>query len=386
MIAKKRLIFAILTLWILVVRSSKAENGDAGDEMGKPNNISIRQLIIADFARWDSNQDGKLSAEEINALIENSETRGDEAAAVVAIRRNFSKGEDENEAGGLTEAQLLLLADVPSVRNEFSINRKKIAEANHSLFLPGDPSLLAFQQGQVGDCFLLAVIGALVNRDPQAVRTMIKPLPNNMFEVNFGDGRNIIVSDATDCELLQGAGIGGDHGIWLSILEKAYANLREANRNTQNSSTNAPDNEVPRDFLRGGRPAPAIEHITGHKAASTSLIRLVKNNPQAAAKQIHELLIPLTNQRRLATVGTLGKKTKLPPRVTHGHIFAVLAYDSDRRMVRVFNPWGEEFTPTGIPGLANGYVTRHGMFEVPLLQFIQIFKMVTYETDQSLDK
>jgi hypothetical protein len=383
---KQQLMFTILVLSILMVRVSIADSGNVGGEMGGPNSVVLKQLIIGDFSHWDSNQDGRLSGEEINALIEDSEVRGDEAAAIVAIRSNFAKGEDENEAGGLAEAQLLLLADTSSVRNEFATNRKKIEQANHSLFLSGDPSLLAFHQGQVGDCFLLAVIGALVNRDPQAIRTIINPLRNNMFEVSFGGGRNIIVSEATDSELLQGAEIGGDHGIWLSILEKAYANLREAKRNNQNSSTNTPDNEVPRDFLRGGRPAPAIENITGHKAASISLIRSAKRNPKEVAQQIHELLIQLTNQRRLMTVGTLGKKTQLPPKVTHGHIFAVLGYDSNRRIVRIFNPWGEEFTPIGVPGLTNGYVTRHGMFEVPLLQFIQIFKMLTYETDQSLDK
>jgi hypothetical protein len=42
--------------------------------------------------------------------------------------------------------------------------------------------------------------------------------------------------------------------------------------------------------------------------------------------------------------------------------------------------------PTGAAGLSNGYVVHHGIFNVPLQEFVQTFKTLTYETDQPLDK
>jgi hypothetical protein len=57
-------------------------------------------------------------------------------------------------------------------------------------------------------------------------------------------------------------------------------------------------------------------------------------------------------------------------------------YDPEKRMVHLFNPWGNDFTPTGAPGLANGYYTRHGIFDVPLSQFVRFFQAVSYETDR----
>jgi hypothetical protein len=346
----------------------------------------LRQLIQADFPLWDNNHDGLLSSQEINALIENPQVAGDEAAALVVNRKSFSQDGDENESGGLTQAQLLALADEKPVQREFSRNKRLIGTVNRSLFLVGDPNLLTFHQGRVGDCYLLAVIGAFVNRNPQSVRAMIKPLPNNMLEVDFASGQKISVSNATDAELLQGAKVGSDHGVWLSILEKAYASMRETRRKNENSKPAAPDDDVPKDFLGGGRPAPAIEQFTGHKAASVPLVDSAKNDLPATAQQIHSLLIQLVNEHRLMAVGTVGKgKMELPPKIPHGHVFAVLGYDSTRHIVHVFNPWGNEVTPAGAPGLANGYVTQHGMFDVSLQEFVQLFKALTYETKEPLD-
>jgi hypothetical protein len=53
-------------------------------------------------------------------------------------------------------------------------------------------------------------------------------------------------------------------------------------------------------------------------------------------------------------------------------------------MVYVFNPWGNTFTPSGPPGLVNGYATRNGIFEVPIHEFVQIFGRLVYETDETL--
>lgn len=52
----------------------------------------------------------------------------------------------------------------------------------------------------------------------------------------------------------------------------------------------------------------------------------------------------------------------------------------------VFNPWGNNFTPKGAPGLANGYPTKLGLFTVPLDQFQQAFTGINYGTGKPLAK
>jgi hypothetical protein len=386
-----RMIFAViiaLTAYFLGMGVSDAKRIKSGKNATQQKAGSeLHELMAADFPRWDSNHDGVLSAAEINALIENPQVTGDEAAAVVVIRKNFSQDGDENESAGLTRAQLLALADENEIRHAFLQNKNHIKTINHALFLPNDPNLFTFHQGRIGDCYLLAVVGAYVNRDPQAVRMMIKTLPGNVFRIDFASGQQIVVPPATDSELLQGARLGSNCGVWLSILEKAYANIRETKRKNEDIRPVAPDDDVPKDYLGGGRPGLVIEQFTGHKANHVALAGPTKNDLTAKEKQIDGLLIQLTRERRLMAVGTSGEgKSQLPPKIPHGHVFGVLGYDSTRHIVHVFNPWGNNVTPAGPPGLSNGYVTRHGMFDVPLGEFIQIFKALTYETDQPLDK
>ena len=62
--------------------------------------------------------------------------------------------------------------------------------------------------------------------------------------------------------------------------------------------------------------------------------------------------------------------------------YGVLSYDPALRQVTVFHPWGNHMKPAGPAGLVNGYPTQHGVFEVPLAEFVQIFAGFTYETDQ----
>jgi hypothetical protein len=109
----------------------------------------------------------------------------------------------------------------------------------------------------------------------------------------------------------------------------------------------------------------------------------VKQDPQAGLEKAHELLVKLSSEHKLMAVLTGGDKTRpLPKGIVHGHIFGVLGYDATRRMVVVFNPWGNHVKPAGPPGLANGYPTNHGIFEMPLGEFIQVFGGFTYETDK----
>ena len=83
------------------------------------------------------------------------------------------------------------------------------------------------------------------------------------------------------------------------------------------------------------------------------------------------------------TFGTGGDKTiKLPKGIPHKHAFAILDYNSASRTVKLFNPWGNHVKPSGPAGPVNGYPTEHGIFEIPLSDFIQIFGGFTYQTDK----
>jgi hypothetical protein len=357
--------------------------GPKRDAVREQTEQGLSRILDAGFPQWDRNHNGTLALDEINAVIENPRVTGDEAAAAVVIHQHFApKGEDGNFPG-LTRAQLLAFASERETVHAFSKHRKHIKSINHTLFVSGDPNLVTFHQGGVGDCYLLSVIAALVNRDPQMVRTMIKPASGGAYAVDFGSRKVVKVSPPTDAELMMGAREGSNRGIWLSVLEKAYAAVREEKRAGLNRQTVDADEAVAKDLLGGGRAGPVITLFTGHQAASVPVGRWAQEDAQQAAERLHELLIKLTGERRLMAAGT-GKNAdkQLPKHIPHGHMCAVLGYDSTRRMVRVFNPWGNDVTPQGPAGLVNGYVTRDGVFEVPIQEWVKIFGSLAFETEK----
>lgn len=342
----------------------------------------LRAVLENNFPRWDRNGDGTLVLTEMNALIENPEVRGDEAAAIVAVRQHFApKGEASGFTGAARE-QLLAVAEDAGTARKFAQLRTRTQTINRELFLPDDPNLETFHQGGTGDCYLLSVVGTLLNRDAARVRVMIHPLPGNAFRVHFPNGRVENVLPLTDAELLMGARMGANHGLWLSVLEKAYASVREENREKKTGKVLAYDEATEKDLLGGGNTRTTIELLTGHKAIGAPSGKWMKENPAQAEKRLHELLLKLTKEQKLMAAGTSKDDKPLPKHIAHSHAFGIFSYDGRTRTLRMFNPWGNDVKPDDPPGLVNGYATHNGIFEVPLRDFLQIFTGVNYETDK----
>lgn len=347
-----------------IVQTSQARgSGRAG--------ASFYQICNDSFSRWDRNRDGFLSMAEVNALVEDPRVRDAEAAALVTLRWRLIQADEQNQPRGMSREQVLSFAGERRAKRGFATVLGQIGSINRALYLPGGPSLLAIHQGALGDCYLLAVIGALVNRNPQAVQEMIHPQPEGGYLVHFPTGKTVSVKPLTGAELVMLPGMNSDHGIWIAVLEKAYAEMREDNHDGH-GATATPSDSVPRDWLRGGRGPPTIEQWTGHKAERMLLYREYQGNPRKLMEALDPLLIKLTAERRLIAAGK------------GDHLFAVLDYNPKHQILRLFNPHGETSTPAGPPGPVNGYITRHGVFEIPLRDFVQLFHTLSWETDEPL--
>jgi hypothetical protein len=255
---------------------------------------------------------------------------------------------------------------------------KQLETIDRDLFLPTDPDLATFHQGRLGDCYLLSAIAAEARRSPNALRGMIHPVVTGGFEIVFGDGQKIKVEFITDSELLLGAKMDSKHGSWLAVLEKAYGIIRERTRAKKENKPVTSGEVVPVETLSGGDTRPIISLLTGHQAASQSL------NKSGKREQLHSLLVDLTKKRRLICLSVHNENH--PPGIVNKHAYALMAYDGELRKATIFNPWGNNFTPKGAPGLANGYTTEHGWFSVPLDEVQQVFTGLSFETDRPLAK
>lgn len=339
----------------------------------------LRQVLTTGFPQWDRNHDDALDGREINALIGNPQVRGGEAAALVAIRSHLLFGGENTQDQKLPREVVLGLAYDPGAQRDFLQSRNRMTSGSRALFLPGDPNLSAFNQGRLGDCYLLSTIAAFVQRDQKAVQTLIKLKPGNAFEVSFASGRKVAVSPVTDAELVMGSKPGSDRGIWLVVLEKAYAGIREERSGLRTGKSVKANDAVVMDFLDRGSSVPVIQQLTGHRARMENW---ESETTKPVLEPLHKLLGKLTHDRKLCVASTITDRSKkLPHGIIAQHAMAVLAYDQPRRMVRMFNPWGNDLAPAGPPGLVNGYVTRQGMFEIPLPEFVRIFRGIAYEGD-----
>jgi hypothetical protein len=101
---------------------------------------------------------------------------------------------------------------------------------------------------------------------------------------------------------------------------------------------------------------------------------------EAFLPETRNLLTFNLRQGRLTCCGTTS--AALPPGLVKDHLYAVLGFDPDRDVVEVWNPWGNDFEPSGAPGLEFGYPARGGRIALPLKDFIRIFDSVTYETNR----
>jgi hypothetical protein len=374
------------------VAQQNTPSDDASDKSGPPSTFA--QVVNQYFSQWDSNGDGTLSKDEIEAAVANPKFRDEAAAAIAAIekvvrgnkytlppitrdylvssplREPSTPDEQTDSADDVSKPENFDHA--PAFQPRYLNAIRKLRHTSRDLFPQDLPSFDATHQGALGDCPFASTVGAMVYRDPSAVKAMFTQNDNGSITVSFGDGHSIKIAHLTDADIAIWSS-AGTNGLWLTVLEKAYRRilLRTQRPNRQDNS----------DIYEKFNSAHTIEILDGHQTRKVELHNIRPGTPQLAA--LRKDLNAAQREHRLVKAGTpAGKKT---PGITPGHAYAILGYDKETDLVRVWNPHGNNFTPKGPDGLQNGYTTKSGQFDIPLRDLLHIFRDVTFET-QALNR
>lgn len=343
------------------------------------------EQVTQHFAGWDADSDGTLTAAEIDKASANPEVKGNAAAALAALKRGSRA--TSLKVPELTQEQIKTFAtergaDKPDLTGMYSQGVSRLSKlTKRDLFAAGPmagatapPQLSTIHQGRLGNCFCLAPLGAVVHARPEAVVAMFQTQDDGRIKVTLGKNTTI-VAPPTDTELARTAS-NEDAGLWVNVYEKALGQLRNEARSAAERASS------PIDVLaKGGSAGTILSYITGHEITRFSFkFAKEKDLPAeehaAKLKDLREQLQAAVREKRLMTCGTL--KTTLPG-ITGNHAYAVLGYDAAADTVKVWNPFGNDFTPKGEAGAENGYPRKEGISDIPVPVFVAQFSGMAFE-------
>jgi len=379
--------------------------------------------LLSHWATFDSNNDGVIGPDEVNKLVIDRTVTGDEAAAAASlkliIRLKSAKGREplppltraffdaynekamatlhhdglkhavEETAGaeGLTE-EATKPAEAPANFDRYFVaSKKRLAGAAGDAWRTSGYTLDNVHQGPMGDCFFVASATSLSIHRPEYLSHLVQQLPDGSYRATFPNAAPFTFPALTHTQLAISGNTTGD-GAWLAVLEQAFGRYRASlkGRSLESDGTES--------LYTGGDSKVTLTALTGHKIERIPFPKFVEDREakkETILPQLRETLTKAIADHRAITAGILpppkeGKdgKTpvKLPPNINANHVYAVVDYDAKTDVVQIWNPHGQSFTPKGEPGLANGYVTEHGRFKLPLAEAYSFYTSFTFETDQ----
>ncbi len=239
------------------------------------------------------------------------------------------------------------------------------------------------QQGDIGDCYLLAAMRALAQSNPDQLQSLIRADGRGGYDVRIyskSDGRWNTYHVSRD-ELgtrwqgtLKRAGDNNnavdprlaapseEGDIWVRIIEVAYAKHLKAHSDSSASGMALLD--------RGGYADRAMTALTGKAAERMELraevflpLELRWKTRKASADDIGPRMMAAQAQQRPMMVSTLGdtRKDRLPLNLVSRHAYHVEAVRREegtgRYVVTLMNPWGHTHPDSpSLPGDEKGEI------------------------------
>ena len=333
-----------------------------------PAALKFFAAVRTNFSKWDLNHDGRLTREEIEIDMQNARITGEAAAALAALKigatpvdklaetRSFTAADIDEMERTLQEGRKL---DANFI-GYFFVGLKKIEETPRELFAQGVPHLTAMRQYFTSDCYFLSAVGAVAETNPTALVRLITSNGDGTYVVRFPGQPVVRVTTPSDAEIA--AYTAAKDGVWLSVLQKAYAVVR-IRTEPKEARTQEPLDSV--GFRLGS--TSVMELFTGH---SSRAIRLGGESDKGATA-------PMVVQVRAALRTALRDRRAVTASMNH-HAYAVTAYDPAADLVTIHNPYntgGFETLPEGDKARR----TDDGFFTISTAQLARAFYYVRIE-------
>ncbi|WP_315852267.1 C2 family cysteine protease [Lignipirellula cremea] len=254
------------------------------------------------------------------------------------------KGSSRDSVYGLTSSDQL--QEVKSFANgaDKTLNGDRITDpkvaaagekyrtfSDNPLFSTSGPQTTDVRQGSLGDCYLLAGLGAIAKDSPQAIRSSVVDFNDGTYGVRLGDkfyrvDNDLVVKTSTSTTPAY-AKLGAQNSMWVAVVEKAYAHYRTG-ANSFASIEGGWSVELNRAFGSTTAGAKSIQSYT----SATALANDIANRVKAG---------------QAVTIGFTGEKKvgKGPAPIITGHQYTVMSVkvvNGAVASITLRNPWGTD--------------------------------------------
>jgi hypothetical protein len=232
--------------------------------------------------------------------------------------------------------------DLPSTRVSGQTYAYK--QAAGSLFGPNGPVYQDVDQGALGDCYYLATLGEIADRNPQAIRDMFLDNGDGTFTVRFfkANGKQDFITvdrelpvDSSGRFIFDGYGNKANdptNVLWVELAEKAYAQLAASGWSRRADGVKPADSYHAIEYGNGNEP---MQQIIGEQTFANAV----------SAGNMAALLADV----QAGELVTLGSKWMEPANspVFESHEYYITGYDAATQTYTVVNPWGYNYTQNG---------------------------------------
>lgn len=380
----------------------------AGSAMSNARGAGFAEVVAANFKTWDTNKDGNLSIAELDVLSANPKIKGEEAAAVGAIKNVVLGARFDLQSVNPSSINQAIAATrgkgpnaaavkVPDWELAYEQALARTKRAGSPLFAPRAPQVKAVRMGEYGNRAFILLMGLDLIEDAGAVTKMITALPDGKYRVVFEGGESPDLAPLTESELAMSS-TSLESGMWAAVLEKGADAIRQERfpqRNKENAENYQSRVARLNTMLQLWRSSKTMEiafrketgeiangrrKMTLNGTPDSLAASLRPQLKQALSKKKAVILVSTGNAlpANASTIGNVG--VDMPPGLG-GSLYPIIGFEDASDSAVIWNPVGGDFSPPGNRGMQNGYAMKDGVMRVPLKELVLLFPAIQVETD-----